>query len=391
MVTFRKFTAFIVLSLCVLFVNAQNVVLITSGSGKNKEEATNTALRSAIEQTFGTFVSSNTEILNDSIIQDEILTISSGNIETYKYISESITKNERYFVTLEVHIAVGKLIEYTKSKGARTELAGSSFAQNIKLDKLYTKNEMKVLENLRSEIRAILPYAFDYEIQVGSPTEFIKNGIEEYRCKAKIIIKKNENVNKINQIFHSTLNAISLSSMDADNYDKMKGHYPIKIDIGNIGTDMSSDYLSEYGASYSYYLRNGKNTLTSYFMNLEEDIIQSALSFKLKDDITEYVIFDGGADKDYDYQLYISGLGQLRYHYSPTIKNRFVNSADWRLESYYLLAIREDGLRCNTYSYEYSVLNPDVTTFCTVNLTLKYSLEELEKVTNIIVEPLFSR
>ena len=38
MVTFRKFTAFIVLSLCVLFVNAQNVVLITSGSGKNKEE-----------------------------------------------------------------------------------------------------------------------------------------------------------------------------------------------------------------------------------------------------------------------------------------------------------------------------------------------------------------
>lgn len=150
----------------------------------------------------------------------------------------------------------------------------------------------------------------------------------------------------------------------------MKGHYPIKIDIGHIGTDMSSDYLSEYGASYSYYLRNGKNTLTSYFMNLEEDIIQSALSFKLKDDITEYVIFDGGADKDYDYQLYISGLGQLRYHYSPTIKNRFVNSADWRLESYYLLAIREDGLRCNTYSYEYSVLNPDVTTFCTVNLTL---------------------
>lgn len=260
MVTFRKFTAFIVLSLCVLFVNAQNVVLITSGSGKNKEEATNTALRSAIEQTFGTFVSSNTEILNDSIIQDEILTISSGNIETYKYISESITKNEQYFVTLEVHIAVGKLIEYTKSKGARTELAGSSFAQNIKLDKLYTKNEMKVLENLRSEIRAILPYAFDYEIQVGSPTEFIKNGIEEYRCKAKIIIKKNENVNKINQIFHSTLNAISLSSMDADNYDKMKGHYPIKIDIGHIGTDMSSDYLSEYGASYSYYLRNGKNT-----------------------------------------------------------------------------------------------------------------------------------
>lgn len=67
MVTFRKFTAFIVLSLCVLFVNAQNVVLITSGSGKNKEEATNTALRSAIEQTFGTFVSSNTEILNVSI------------------------------------------------------------------------------------------------------------------------------------------------------------------------------------------------------------------------------------------------------------------------------------------------------------------------------------
>ena len=48
---------------------ANDVVLVVSGDGNNKEEATNVALRSAIEQTFGTFVSSNTEILNDSLVK----------------------------------------------------------------------------------------------------------------------------------------------------------------------------------------------------------------------------------------------------------------------------------------------------------------------------------
>ena len=59
------------------------VTLTTSGTGKTIEEAKNNALRSAIEQAFGAFISSKTEILNDELIKDEVVSITSGNIIKY--------------------------------------------------------------------------------------------------------------------------------------------------------------------------------------------------------------------------------------------------------------------------------------------------------------------
>lgn len=46
------------------------VSLVVSADGTSKTEAVNNALRSAIEQTFGTFVSANTEILNDQLVKE---------------------------------------------------------------------------------------------------------------------------------------------------------------------------------------------------------------------------------------------------------------------------------------------------------------------------------
>ena len=58
----------------------KEATLTVFGNGKTKDEATKLALRSAIEQAFGGFVSSNTQILNDNLISDEIATVSSGNV-----------------------------------------------------------------------------------------------------------------------------------------------------------------------------------------------------------------------------------------------------------------------------------------------------------------------
>ena len=46
------------------------VTLVVSGEGATKEQATHVALRSAIEQAYGVFVSANTEILNDELVKD---------------------------------------------------------------------------------------------------------------------------------------------------------------------------------------------------------------------------------------------------------------------------------------------------------------------------------
>ena len=53
----------------------KTVTLVVSGQGKTQDEAKQNALRSAIEQAFGTFISSKTEILNDELVKDEIVSV----------------------------------------------------------------------------------------------------------------------------------------------------------------------------------------------------------------------------------------------------------------------------------------------------------------------------
>ena len=43
----------------------EDVEIMVSGSGVTKEAAVNNALRSALEQSYGTFVSTSTNVLND--------------------------------------------------------------------------------------------------------------------------------------------------------------------------------------------------------------------------------------------------------------------------------------------------------------------------------------
>ena len=66
----KTFFTFITALLFSILLQAQpnEVSLVVTGEGATKEEATNNALRSAIEQAFGVFVSANTEILNDEIV-----------------------------------------------------------------------------------------------------------------------------------------------------------------------------------------------------------------------------------------------------------------------------------------------------------------------------------
>ncbi|MDO4827529.1 MAG: hypothetical protein Q4B16_08290, partial [Bacteroidia bacterium] len=81
------------------------VTLVVTGEGSTKEDATDNALRSAIEQAFGVFVSANTEILNDELVKDEIATVSSGNIRTFQELScitcipETFLTRHKIFVT----------------------------------------------------------------------------------------------------------------------------------------------------------------------------------------------------------------------------------------------------------------------------------------------------
>jgi hypothetical protein len=71
----------------------KTVTLTVSGTGKTLEEAKTNALRSAIEQAFGAFISSKTEILNDNLVKDEIVSVSNGNIQSFEILNHFLNSN----------------------------------------------------------------------------------------------------------------------------------------------------------------------------------------------------------------------------------------------------------------------------------------------------------
>ena len=165
--------------------NKDEVTLVVSASGTTTEEATKAALRSAIEQAYGAFVSANTTILNDELVKDEIVTVSNGNIKNYKEIANTTLADGRISVTLQAMVSISKLVSYAQSKGASTEFAGAAFAMNMKMKELNKKNEMAALENLLVQVKQMLPYAFNRELVIGTPKEVPSFETHQVRASLK--------------------------------------------------------------------------------------------------------------------------------------------------------------------------------------------------------------
>ena len=109
----------------------KTVTLVVSGQGKTQDEAKQNALRSAIEQAFGTFISSKTEILNDNLVKDEIVSVANGNIQKFEIISEVQIPNGGYATSLKATVSITKLTSFVESKGVDVEFKGGLFALNI--------------------------------------------------------------------------------------------------------------------------------------------------------------------------------------------------------------------------------------------------------------------
>ena len=146
----------------------QEVTLTVSSDGSTKEEATKNALRSAIEQAYGVFVSANTTILNDELVKDEIVTVSNGSIKDYKEISAIEVANGNYFVSLSATVSLPHLITYAKNHGSECEFAGNTFAINERIRDMQYRNVEKVLDNLRETIMHTKPM-FDYNLKLDEP------------------------------------------------------------------------------------------------------------------------------------------------------------------------------------------------------------------------------
>lgn len=284
---------------------SDEIALVVNGEGQTKDEATASALRSAIEQAFGTFVSANTTLINDDIVRDEIATVTSGNIKSYKELSSIQNSDGSYNVSVSAVVSIGKLISYAQSHGSSAEFAGQTFMMNMKMRELNKQNEAVALQNLIVQLKSLQDDIFDFEIQTKDPVPDDrdpkvknKNG---WKVPVELTIKTNENYLTFFELLNNTLSALSMSEEDMEGYRKN-------------GIKFQSFSLTRYNR---YYLRNEEEVIEEFASDLCDILYEAQESCMIQSiggiEYTEYPLLSdviypearGGSD------TYI----YYRYHY----------------------------------------------------------------------------
>lgn len=204
----------------------KTVTLVVSGKGKTLEEAKQNALRSAIEQAFGTFISSKTEILNDNLVKDEILSVANGNIQKYEIISEVQTPIGDYATSLKATVSIEKLTSFVEGKGFAIEFKGSLFGANLRQQRINEDAELKAIINLCEVSNQILSKSLDYTIDLDEPIKAkemrsFQPKQDDYQILFTIKLSPNINFDIFANYFYSNIKAISMPVSEQDNYIKL--------------------------------------------------------------------------------------------------------------------------------------------------------------------------
>ena len=206
--------------------NSEEVTLIIAADGATKQEAINNALRNAISQAYGVFVSANTTLLNDELVKDEFVTLTNGNIKNYEEIADVTLPNGTKSVTLKATVCISKLVSYAKSKGASTEFAGAAFAMNMKMKELNKENELKALRNLRELVGLLLPSCYDLECTIGDVRIPKKNlmpdkAAETYEIPITVSFIPNDRAAELQAIIEKTLKNLELDNEELKEYKRI--------------------------------------------------------------------------------------------------------------------------------------------------------------------------
>lgn len=308
----KSFITLLIIVAATTVANAEpldEVTLTVASDGQSKDDAVKNALRSAIEQTYGAFVSANTTILNDDLVKDEIVTISNGSIKEYKELSAVETANGSFLVTVNATVSLPKLISYAKSHGSECEFAGNSFGMEMKLRELKKENELKVLYNLSDQIIKRLQEDMVYEIQVSEPAIPEENFYfmygEKYFKRHESIYSKDEGnfapgVEEFLQQFHGEKcadsfytvriavfldnpNAESLARLIHENVESLALTNDEKIDYKKKNIPYSEMKLFDEISHGPLYYRNSQEKLDEWRGDLNKRVWKQFFSFVIVD------------------------------------------------------------------------------------------------------------
>jgi hypothetical protein len=202
------------------------VTLITSGEGVNKTEAINSALRNALEQTYGAFVSSNTQFLNDELVIDEVSMLSSGNIQNYDIVSELKQPDGTFNVTVEATLSLGQMVSYLVNKGGKADINLQGFAAQMKMQDVQRSSEEKVFRDFLSTVKKLSKNGFfDYDIlATAEPKRSIKNK-NNFETELTIVVSYNQNFINVIEYIQNVIQKTQLTSSEVENYFQTQSEF----------------------------------------------------------------------------------------------------------------------------------------------------------------------
>ena len=353
------------------------ISLVTTGSGDTKDEATKNALRNALEQAYGAFVSSNSQVVNDELVRDEIVSISTGNIVSYDVLSyvDSIPKQ----VTVNAVVSITRLQKYAQNKGMSAELAGNTFAMNLKMEELNKKNQDVAIKHLLEQTQIMAQNLFDYEILVGNPEKTPK-GVQ---VPIALQIIANDNTLTYYDLFHKTLSSLAVEKRTIP-YAYPNGTIGVKIP----GWEWSTKNMIVYVLRGEKVDPCGKpkvlepqHTINSIFDTLWNAVLNCEIVDNLGN-VSSFVKIPA------DYRPVYLNDGYVTYDYACTNKLRCSQPLEAYRDGYnYGHGFPLDGV----YFWMNAAKPHKGEILYGTILSLTYSVEEIGKISKIEVRPKYQR
>ncbi len=281
------------------------VTLKVTGQGKTLDDAKRNALRGAIEQAFGTFISSNTNILNDQIVNDEIVSITNGNIRKFEILNEILLPDGFYSIILQTDVSVTSLTSFCKSKGISVEFSGSLFAFNVEMQELNERSEKIALVNIRNIIYQQLKNCFTYNIIAGNPV-FSHNNL--WDVPIEIVIKSNENYSAIQYLIMQYCNSVNLKGEEIENYKKLN----------------KNTFLLNIG-KHKFSFRN--ESVRNDIINLPYGLLLSSIkNIVIKNGIEKIDFFAFTSSKEYDFLIFDNNDSLFTLNVNGSISEYIIES-----------------------------------------------------------------
>jgi len=284
--------------LILLFICSQQIVfaqeedkivsILVSGSGKTQDDAKQSALRSAIEQAFGAFISSKTEIFNDQVVADQYASVANGNIKSYSVVNESQLPDGSWGVVLKALVSVSKLTSFVEAKGIAIEINGGLFALNIKQQLLNEQGEINAVSEMVGLLHELMQTSFDYEIKSSTPKSLDLES-KNWQMTLEVTATSNKNIDFCANYCIKTLAALSLSTEEVSSYKSLnKSVFRVIINYkGGYNTfflrnNLSLKVLNIFTSQWEFYTRLFSVEPSSYGNENRDNFNSSILEYDME-------------------------------------------------------------------------------------------------------------